>query len=616
MHQLDSPARTPTTPSANASDLLLERVAATPELVLFSRVENSVRSDVTAAEFLAQVQGLAKGFIAAGLQPGQRIGMLSRTRYEWSLIDFAAWFAGVVLVPIYETSSSFQIRWNLGDSEAVAVIVEDAALRARVGEVLPELPDVEQVWTIDDGDLAVLTSHGAAISDVELERRRSLANEDDIATIIYTSGTTGTPKGCVLTHRNFVELSRNTAAEIPQVIAPGASTLLFLPMAHVFARFIAVVSVFGGVRIAHQADTNKLIETLGAFKPTFLLAVPRVFEKVYNSSEQRAEAVGRGKLFRQAAEVAVAHSKARDRGHVPLGLRLRFAVLDRLVLSKLRAALGGNMQFAVSGGGPLGERLGHFYRSLGVSILEGYGLTETTAPATVSRPGTVKIGTVGPPLPGVSVRIADDGEVEIAGVNVFKEYWRNPEATAAAFDNDWLRTGDLGALDEQGNLTITGRKKEIIVTAAGKNVAPAALEDPIRGNSIVAQAVVVGDRRPFVAALITLDVEMLPAWLRNNGLDSAMEREVAATHPVVRAEVQRAIDHGNSHVSRAESIRSFVILPTEFTEASGHLTPKLSTKRSVILDDFAGEIELLYAGTPGHIDAAPHRESTLSTPST
>jgi len=608
MHQIDSAARTTVTPTANASDLLLERVAATPELVLFSRAGESGRSDTTAAEFLAQVKALAKGFLAAGLQPGQRIGMLARTRYEWSLIDFAAWFAGVVLVPIYETSSPFQIRWNLGDSEAVAVIVEDAALRARVGAVLPELPEVKHVWTIDDGDLDVLTSRGTTIDDKELERRRGLATEDDIATIIYTSGTTGTPKGCVLTHRNFVELSRNTASALPEVFVPGASTLLFIPMAHVFARFIAVVSVYGGVRIAHQGDTNKLIETLGEFKPTFLLAVPRVFEKLYNSSEQRAEAGGRGKLFRRAAEAAIAHSRARDRGHVPLGLRVRFAVLDRLVLSKLRTALGGKMKFAVSGGGPLGERLGHFYRSLGVSILEGYGLTETTAPATVCRPGSVAIGTVGPPLPGVSVRLADDGEVEIAGVNVFKEYWRDPDATAAAFNDGWLRTGDLGRFDEKGNLTITGRKKEIIVTAGGKNVAPAALEDPIRNNPIVGHAVVVGDRRPFIAALVTLDTEMLPAWLRNNELDPDMGRDVAAAHPAVRAEVQRAIDHGNSHVSRAESIRSFVILPIDLTEASGHLTPKLSTKRSVILEDFAGEIELLYAGTPGHIDAAPHGE--------
>ncbi|WP_051973221.1 long-chain fatty acid--CoA ligase [Cryobacterium sp. MLB-32] len=612
MHQLDNPAVTTATPTANASDLLLERVAATPDVALFSRAVESGRVDITAADFLVEVKSLAKGFIAAGLEPGQRVGLLARTRYEWSLIDFAAWFAGVVLVPVYETSSPFQIRWNLGDSGAVAVIVEDAALRARVGDVLPDLPLVERVWTIDDGDLDLLTAQGTAIDDGQLERRRRLANEDDIATIIYTSGTTGTPKGCVLTHGNFVELCRNTADAIPEVLAPGASTLLFLPLAHVFARFIAVVSVYSGVRIAHQGDTNKLIETLGEFKPTFLLAVPRVFEKLYNSSEQRAEAAGRGKLFRQAAEAAIAHSKARDRGHVPLGLRLRFAVLDRLVLSRLRTALGGNMQFAVSGGGPLGERLGHFYRSLGVSILEGYGLTETTAPATVCRPGSVTIGTVGPPLPGVSVRIADDGEVEIAGVNVFTGYWRNADATASAVADGWLRTGDLGRFDENGNLIITGRKKEIIVTAGGKNVAPAALEDPIRGNPIVAQAVVVGDRRPFIAALVTLDAEMLPAWLRHNGLDPEMGRDAAAAHPAVIAEVQRAIDHGNSHVSRAESIRSFVILPTEFTEASGHLTPKLSMKRSVILEDFAREIELLYAGTPGHLDAAPEREPTLS----
>lgn len=601
MIEFETPAVVAPDPDANTTDLLVQRVAATPDSVLFSLPKaDGGWSPVTTKEFYDQVIALAKGFAAAGIQPGDKVGLMCKTRYEWTLIDFAMWFAGAVLVPIYETSSPAQVKWNLSDSDAIAIIVETPDHFARFDEVHPELPAIRNVWQIDLGDLDKLTAAGTGVSDEEIERRRNLAVGSDIATLIYTSGSTGKPKGCVLTHSNFVELSRNSAVALKEVVAApeGASTLLFITTAHVFARFIAVLSVHAGVRVGHQPDTKQLLPSLGTFKPTFLLAVPRVFEKVYNVSEQKAEAGGKGKIFRAAADTAVAYSMAQGTGKIPFGLKVKFALFDRLVYGKLRTAMGGNVKYAVSGSAPLGPRLGHFYHALGITILEGYGLTETTAPATVNLATKSKIGTVGPALPGVAVRIADDGEIMVKGIDVFKEYWKNPEATAATFDGDWLKTGDLGSFDSEGFLTITGRKKEIIVTAGGKNVAPAALEDPIRANPLVGQVVVVGDKKPFISALITLDPEMLPVWLNNNDEDAGMSVEEATTNPAVLAEVQRAIDAANENVSRAESIRKFTVLPIELTEASGHLTPKLSIKRNVILDDFAGEIESMYSGAP------------------
>ena len=600
MIQFDTPALVPADPEANATDLLVARAAATPDAALFSIPEGKGWKDVTAAEFLRQVVALSKGLVASGIQPGDMIGLMCKTRYEWSLIDFAAWFAGAVLVPVYETSSPAQVQWNLSDSGAVAVILETAEMFSRFDEVHPELPLISHVWQLHLGDLDKLVAAGVDIPDGEIERRRNLAVGSDIGTLIYTSGSTGRPKGCVLTHSNFVELSRNSAEALSEVVAQpgGASTLLFITTAHVFARFIAVLCVTAGVKVGHQADTKQLLPALESFKPTFLLAVPRVFEKVYNSAEQKAEAGGKGTIFRRATETAVAYSKAMESGSVPFGLRLKFAVYDRLVFSKLRAAMGGRVRYAVSGSAPLGSHLGHFFHSLGIKILEGYGLTETTAPATVNLPSKFKIGTVGPALPGVSVRLADDGEIEVRGIDVFKEYWKNPEATAAAFDDGWFRTGDLGSFDDDGFLTITGRKKEIIVTAGGKNVSPAALEDPIRANPLVSQVIVVGDQKPFIAALVTLDTEMLPTWLANNGEDKDMTLAEASVNPAVNAEIQRAIDRANANVSRAESIRKFVVLATELSEASGHLTPKLSIKRSVIMHDFADVIEGIYSGAP------------------
>jgi len=595
--QFEVPAIVPADPHANVTDLLVERLKATPDRALFAVPEGEGWRDITTAEFHRQVIALAKGFVAAGVEPGDKVGFVARTTYDWTLVDFALFFAGAVMVPIYETSSASQIQWILTDSGAVACIVESPDHAARLDEVRADLPLIRSVWEMHRGDLDKLVEQGKDVTDEEIERRRSIANGSDIATLIYTSGSTGRPKGCVLTHSNFVELSRNSAKALREVVEyPGASTLLFITTAHVFARFISILNVHAGVKTGHQPDTKQLLPALGSFKPTFLLAVPRVFEKVYNSAEQKAEAGGKGKIFRAAAHTAIEHSKLQQEGRkVPLGTRIKFALFDKLVYSKLRTAMGGNVVYAISGSAPLGERLGHFFHSLGVVILEGYGLTETTAPATVNLPTKSKIGTVGPVLPGVGIRLAEDGEIEVRGINVFKEYWRNPEATAAAFDGDWFKTGDLGSFDEEGFLTITGRKKEIIVTAGGKNVAPAALEDPIRANPIVGQVVVVGDQKPFISALVTLDPEMLPTWLANNQLRADMSLAEAAANGAVRAEVQRAIDEANKRVSRAESIRKFTILSTEWTEASGHLTPKMSIKRNVILADFADEIDEIYA---------------------
>ena len=432
------------------------------------------------------------------------------------------------------------------------------------------------------------------MDDDQLTTRRTSAGPDDLATIIYTSGTTGRPKGCELTHQNFMALTDNTVARLGEVVsADDASTLLFLPLAHIFARFIQVLSFSAGARVGHSSDVKNLLADLADFSPTYLLSVPRVFEKIYNSSQQKAEADGKGRIFHLAAKTAVAYSRALDAGAVSVPMRVRHAAFDRLVYAKIRAAMGGRIRYNVSGGAPLGERLGHFYRGAGICVLEGYGLTETTAPSTVNTPELVKVGSVGRPLPGVSARIADDGEVLVKGPHVMRRYWRNAEATDEVFTDGWFRTGDLGALDGDGYLTITGRKKEIIVTSSGKNVAPAVLEDRLRAHPLVSQTIVVGDGKPYIGALVTLDVDMLPTWLKNNG-HAQMGAGEAAGDQVVLSEIQRAVDDANHSVSRAESIRRFRLLVVDFTEDSGHLTPSMKLKRSVVMRDFAHEVDELY----------------------
>jgi long-chain acyl-CoA synthetase len=600
--QFDTPALVKAEPLANTTQVLLDRLRDTPNNALFSLPLDGGWKDVTTTEFYNQVIALAKGFIASGIRPGDRVGLMCKTRYEWTLIDFAMWFAGAALVPIYETSAPSQIQWILEDSEAVALIVENPDHLRRFEEIRSDAPFVHSVWQIDDGDLESLVISGTKISDEEVEERRSSLKGSNLATLIYTSGSTGKPKGCVLTHSNFLELCRNARAAVPEVVNPQSSTLLFITTAHIFARFISILAVEGGVKVGHQGDTTQLLPSMQSFKPTFLLAVPRVFEKVYNASEQKAEAGGKGNIFRAAAATAVEYSKAEMAGHVPLGLKLKFTVLDKLVLSKMRAALGGRCVYAISGSAPLGDRLGHFYNALGLVVLEGYGLTETTAPISINLVSKFVIGTVGPALPGCSVRLAEDGEIEAAGINVFKEYWKNPQATKDTFHDGWFKTGDIGEIDKDGYITITGRKKEILVTAGGKNVAPAFLEDPIRANPVISQVVAVGDAKPFISALITLDAEMLPMWLTNNKMNPEMSLAEAAVNPAVVAEVQAAVDRANARVSRAESIRKFTILPIQFTEDSGHLTPKMSIKRNVIVKDFNKEIEAMYVGVSGTVD--------------
>jgi long-chain acyl-CoA synthetase len=605
MRSYELPSLVETAVNENITDLLLNRVRKTPNIPLFA-IEKTpgVWTDVSAKDFHEQVKDLAKGFIASGIRPGDAVGIMSRTRYEWALVDFALWFAGAVSVPIYETSAPAQIEWVLSDSDAVALIIENSEHQKRFESIKAMVPSVKKVWKLDDDSLVKLVADGNDISDDQLEKARASLNLDSLATIIYTSGTTGKPKGCELLHRGFVDLSKNAMLELPEVVKEGTATVLFLPLAHVYARFISILCVHAGIKVGHQPDTTNVAAAMQSFHPDFLLAVPRVFEKVYNSAEQKAEAGGKGKIFRKAVQVAIDYSRGLDKkGGPSLLLKVEHKLFDILVYKKLRAAMGGKVKYAVSGGAPLGERLGHFFRSIGLIVLEGYGLTETSAPAMIGRATDAKIGKVGRVLPGCAVKIADDGEILLKGSNVLRGYWKNPEATKATMEGDWFKTGDIGELDDEGFITITGRKKELIVTAGGKNVAPTALEDPLRASPIIGQAVVIGDQRPFVAALLSLDPEMMPVWLANNGQPSDLTLSQAAKNPRVLQELQKAVDEVNSTVSNAEAIKKFEVIDSELSEKSGHLTPSLKIKREAITRDFAPIIEQIYGGSPTTSDA-------------
>lgn len=598
MREFSVPPLVNVAPETNITDLVVRQAAKASNPALFAKLNSAGQwQDIRATEFLKDVSALAKGLIANGVSVGDRVGIMSRTRYEWSLVDFAIWFAGGISVPIYETSSPSQVAWNLGDSGAVAAFAESPHHEDVIRQAVTAegLGSVAHVWQLEGGGLDVLRNSGSAVSDEELEARRSSAELADVATIIYTSGTTGRPKGCELTHGNFVELSENALASLGDVVNENAKTIMFLPLAHVFARFISVLAVAAGAQVAHTPDIKNLLADLQSFQPSFILAVPRVFEKVFNSALTKAEDGGKGAIFHKAVDTAIAYSKAQQSGSVGLVLRLKHAVFDRLVYGKLRAAMGGHVSHAVSGGGPLGERLGHFFHGIGLQILEGYGLTETTAPISVNTPSLIKIGTVGAPLPGNAVRIADDGEILAKGVCVMRGYFKRDDLAAETFVDGWFRTGDIGELDEQGFLKITGRKKEIIVTASGKNVVPALLEDQIRADALVSQVLVIGDNRPFIGALVTLDEEALPGWLERHGLPSSTTTTAAADNALVRAAVQELISHANQSVSHAEAIKSFRIVPSDFTEASGHLTPSLKVKRAQVMKDFDAVIEEMYS---------------------
>jgi long-chain acyl-CoA synthetase len=585
----------PTTGSL--TDHIIENAQQAPDRIVLSRHDGNDWVGVTARAFLDQVKAVAKGLIKAGVEPGQRVAIMSRTRYEWTVADYAIWYAGGIVVPIYETSSPEQVEWIMSDSDAVGIFLESAKNKAVFDEVADRVPACTRTWVFDDGALETLMREGADVSDEALEAARNTVNPETLATIIYTSGTTGRPKGCMLSHKSFMFEVDNVVQGMPEVfLRPGASTLLFLPLAHVFGRIIQLGAIRARVRLGHAPDVKNLLADLQSFQPTFLLAVPRVFEKVFNSAQQKASAEGKGNIFNTAAQVAIDYSRSLDTGGPGLGLKIKHALFNKLVYSKLRAAMGGQVAWAVSGGAPLGERLGHFFRGIGVTILEGYGLTETSAATTVNRPTALKIGTVGQPFPGASVKVAADGELLLAGAQIFDGYWKNPTATAEAIEPDgWFHSGDIGEIDDQGFVRITGRKKELLVTAGGKNVAPAVLEDRLRANYLVSQCMVVGDGQPFIAALVTIDPESFPAWLKQAGKPESMTIAEAVKDPDLIATIQGAVDEANKAVSKAESIRKFAILDVDWTEEGGQLTPSMKLKRNVVMKEFAADIDALYA---------------------
>jgi long-chain acyl-CoA synthetase len=592
VREYSSPLTVDLPTTGNLTDDVVRNGREHPDEVSFGRRTSDGWTDVTAAEFVAEVTRVAKGLIGSGIGEGDRVALLSRTRYEWTLLDYAIWFAGAVTVPIYETSSPDQIAWILSDSGATAIVVETADHATKVEEA--GVDRLDRVWVLEDGGLDDLTALGADVSAEELEARRAAATRDTPATLIYTSGTTGHPKGCVITHGNFMFELGVAVDELHELFEEeDASTLLFLPLAHVFARIIQIGAVKARVRLGHSGDVKDLMTDLGTFSPSFVLAVPRVFEKVFNTASQRAAADGRGRIFDLAANTAIAYSKALDSGRPGPLLRARHAVFDKRVYGRLRKALGGRCRFAVSGGAPLGERLGHFYRGIGLVVLEGYGLTETSGAVTANRPELTKIGTVGRPLPGTTIRIADDGEVLVRGGLVFHGYWNDPEATEEVLTPDgWLNTGDLGEIDDEGFLRITGRKKEIIVTAGGKNVSPTLLEDRIRAHHLVSQCMVVGDGEPFIAALVTIDREAFDEWAEQRGKSGDLVELLE--DPDLSAEVQTAVDQANKTVSQAESVRKFRILPDDWTEESGQLTPSLKLRRGVVLRERGEDVDALY----------------------
>ena len=594
MNEITIPAIIPAAVAGNLTNLISERAHFEPERVLVSRPMGDRWQAVTAKEYEEEIKAVAKGFIAAGVGFGDRVAIMAKTRYEWTVLDFAIWYAGAVPVPIYETSSAEQVDWILTDSGAVAIVVETPALAELVQPVMPAT--CKNIWNITYNALATLTHEGKSVSDDEITKRREKLKPETLATLIYTSGTTGKPKGVQLTHGNFLAECGNVVNGASDLfLKPGGSTLLFLPVAHVFGRMVQIGSITAGLHLAHCSDLTKLPADLASFKPTFVLAVPRIFEKIYNGAEAKADAAGKGKIFHKAAEVAIAYSRALDSKKISPLLKLQHGLFDKLVYSKIRTGLGGRVEAAISGGAPLGERLGHFYRGAGVRVLEGYGLTETTAGATLNLTSSHRVGSVGKPIPGTTIKIAEDGEVLIKGPIVMQGYWQNDAANKEVFDaNGYFKSGDLGKIDEEGYLSIVGRKKELIVTAGGKNVAPAVLEDRLRSHPLISQCMVVGDNKPFIAALITIDPDAIKPWAVANKKEGASIADLAKDS-TLQAVIQTAVDETNKAVSRAESIRKFTILPVDFTIAGGHLTAKLSVKRHVVAQQFAREIDELFA---------------------
>ncbi|MEU3947552.1 AMP-dependent synthetase/ligase [Streptomyces sp. NPDC029526] len=606
MREFTSPALALPPPVGGLADVVFRYAKEDPSRVALGRKDADGRwRDVTSGEFRDEVLALAKGLLAQGVRFGDRVAIMSRTRYEWTLFDFALWTVGAQVVPLYPTSSAEQVLWMLHDAEVSAAVVEHEDHAMTIATVIDRLPGMRRLWQLDAGAVQELYEAGAALDDEVVHRHRRAVTPDSVATVIYTSGTTGRPKGCVLTHGNFM-FEADTVIERWEPVfhsrrGDEAATLLFLPLAHVFGRMVQVAAVRGRVRFGHQPQLNAaaLMPDLAAFRPTFFLAVPYIFEKVFNAARRKAEREGRAGAFEKAVEVAVNHAEAMEAKAWGTGpgpsaaLRVQHQLFDKLVYGKLRAAMGGRIRHAMSGGSAMDRRLGLFFAGAGIHVYEGYGLTESTAAATANPPERTRFGTVGRPVPGVSVRLADDGEIWLNGDNVFQGYLNNPGATREVLDDGWLATGDLGSLDEDGYLTITGRKKEILVTSGGKSVSPGPLEERVRDHPLVNQCIVVGNDRPYVAALITLDPEAVEHWLAMRGKPALPAVELVQDADL-EAEVRRAVVAANTLVSQAESIRTFRILAQPFSEEHGLLTPSLKLKRKAIEKAYGVEVEALY----------------------
>ncbi|NKY55455.1 AMP-dependent synthetase/ligase [Nocardia flavorosea] len=597
MREFEAPASYTIPEDANNSDAVFRHAKESPAAVMFNIPDGRGGwRDVRAEEFAQSVTDVAKGLIASGIELGDRVAIMAATRYEWALLDFAIWAAGGCTVAIYDSSSAEQARWILQDSATTLLIVENDKHRDVIAEIDPgELPQLRETLQIDSGALDTLIGRGAELDDQAVHDRRAQVTAASPATLIYTSGTTGRPKGVMLTHANLWAESRSDRIALASFLSPGKKTLMFLPLAHVFARAVGLAAFDAKVTVAHTSDWSTLVAQFAEHRPDFVLSVPRVFEKVYNAAKQKAHDEGKGAIFDAAAATAIAYSEALEKGKPGLRLRLQRALFDKLVYGKLRAALGGNCQAAVSGGGPLGARLGHFFRGIGVTIFEGYGLTETTAAITVNTPEHIRVGSVGRPIEGHAAKIAEDGELLLRGSVVFDGYWGNDEATADAFEDGWFKTGDLGAIDADGFVTITGRKKEIIVTAGGKNVSPAVLEDSLRAHPLISQVMVVGDGKPFIGALITLDPEALPGWKERNNVAADVDIAQLVNNPMLITEVETAVADTNKKVSKAEQIKKINILTVDWTQETGELTPKMSLKRGVVMKQYAEEVEKIYS---------------------
>ncbi|MFD4402816.1 AMP-dependent synthetase/ligase [Nocardia sp. NPDC058499] len=597
MREFEAPASYTIPEDANNSDAVFRHAKESPAAVVFNVPDGRGGwRDVRAEEFAQSVTDVAKGLIASGVELGDRVAIMAATRYEWALLDYAIWAAGGCTVAIYDSSSAEQARWILQDSATALLIVENDKHRGVIAEIDPgELPQLRETLQIDSAALDTLIGRGAELDDQAVHDRRAQVTAASPATLIYTSGTTGRPKGVMLTHANLYAESRSDRIAMAAFLAPGKKTLMFLPLAHVFARAVALAAFDAGCTVAHTSDWSTLVAQFAEHRPDFVLSVPRVFEKVYNGAKQKAHDEGKGAIFDAAAATAIAYSEALEKGKPGLRLRAQRALFDKLVYGKLRAALGGNCQAAVSGGGPLGARLGHFFRGIGVTIYEGYGLTETTAAITVNTPEHIRVGSVGRPIEGHAAKIAEDGELLLRGSVVFDGYWGNDEATADAFEDGWFKTGDLGAIDADGFVTITGRKKEIIVTAGGKNVSPAVLEDSLRAHPLISQVMVVGDGKPFIGALITLDPEALPGWKERNNVAADVDIARLVNNPMLITEVETAVADTNKKVSKAEQIKKINILTVDWTQETGELTPKMSLKRSVVMKQYADEVDKIYS---------------------